>query len=270
MIPRLIHGLFWLTALVVGCASCGAVDLFMECGDKIKGETQDREFKPRGAIDVLAWGWGMSQSSTTYQGGGSGAGRPSFQDLSFVKWLDKATPPLMKTLALGTRIPSCKLTCRKAGYVGQKYIQITMTDCIVTSISTGGTGAEDRFTEYVTLNFAAVKTEYFQANSLGIDVSAGLFNWDIAANSWIDAGAGGGGEVPENIRASVVYVSGQSTAKLSWPSVVGKTYRISSAASIDAAFAPWGEIGSAPGATATSIDVPLSGLQRLFRVDVVP
>ena len=68
-----------------------------------------------------------------------------------------------------------------------------MTDCIVTSISMGGTGAEDRFTESVTLNFAAVKTEYFQANSLGIDVPAGLFSWDIAANSWIDTGDGGGG-----------------------------------------------------------------------------
>ena len=81
---------------------------------------------------------------------------------------------------------------------------------------------------------------------------------------------GVGGEVSENIRASLVYVAGLATAKLSWPSVVGKTYRISSAASIGAAFAPRGQIASAPGATTTAIDVPVSGLQRLFRVDVVP
>ncbi len=238
----------------------------MECGDKIKGETQDKEFKAKGAINILAWNWGMSRSGTIHTGGAGGAGKPSFQDLSFVKRSDKATPPLMNSLALGARIPSCKLTCRKEGDRGHKYIEITMTDCIVASISVGGTSAEDGFSEFVTLNFAAVKTEYFQSDELGPANSAGLFNWDIAANVGIDTG----GEVPGNVRASVVHVAGEATAKLSWPSVVGRTYRVSSAASIDAAFAPWGEIPSAPGATTTSIDVPLSGLQRLFRVDVVP
>jgi hypothetical protein len=46
---------------------------------------------------------------------------------------------------------------RKAGEGQQRYIQITMKEVLVSSISTGGSGGEDRLTENVTLNFAEVK-----------------------------------------------------------------------------------------------------------------
>ena len=40
-----------------------------------------------------------------------------------------------------------------------------MTNVMVTSIGTGGSGGEDRLTENVTLNFAEVKVEYKPQNS---------------------------------------------------------------------------------------------------------
>jgi type VI secretion system secreted protein Hcp len=49
---------------------------------------------------------------------------------------------------------------RKAGEGQKRYIQITMKEVLVTSISTGGSGGEDRLTENVTLNFAEVKFSY--------------------------------------------------------------------------------------------------------------
>ncbi len=173
----------WLVCLVLIILTFrvhGALDIFIECGDKIKGETKDSEFAAKAAIDVLAWSWGMSQSGTTHVGGGAGTGKPSFQDLSFTKYFDKATPALMSHLAIGTHIPTCTLTCRKAGATPQKYIEITMTDCLVTSLSTGGTSSEARHTENVTLNFAKVKVEYFLTNDKGVAVSAGSFTYDIA------------------------------------------------------------------------------------------
>ena len=103
-----------------------AVDMFMEMGDKIKGEAQDKVMKEKGAIDVLSWSWGMSQSGTTHMGSGGGAGKANFQDLSFTKYVDKATHAIMTALAKGSHIPECKLTCRKAGEGQQKYIEITM------------------------------------------------------------------------------------------------------------------------------------------------
>ncbi len=160
-----------------------AVDMFMEMGDKISGETKDKEFSKKKAIDVLAWSWGMSQSGSFHEGGGGGAGKASFQDVSFTKWVDSSTPALMIHLAKGTHIPECKLTCRKAGEGQQRYIEITMKKCIVSSLSTGGSGGEDRLTENVTLNFAEVNYEYFVQDDKGVTKSSGKFPWSIEANA---------------------------------------------------------------------------------------
>src|SRR5262245_41969415 len=162
-----------------------AVDMFIELGDKIKGESQDKEFKGKGACDVLAWSWGMSQSGTTHMGGGGGSSKANFQDISFTKYLDKASTALMIALAKGSHIDECKLTCRKAGEGQQKYIEVTMNECIVSSISTGGSGGEDKLTENVTLNFAKVTFEYFVQDDKGATKSGGKLAWDIAGNAAI-------------------------------------------------------------------------------------
>ncbi len=159
-----------------------AVDMFMEMGD-IKGESQDKDFKGKGAIDVIAWSWGMSQSGSFHAAAGGGSGKASFQDISFTKWVDKSSPKLMLALAKGTHIAECKLTCRKAGEGQQKYIEITMKPCLVTSLSTGGSGGEDRLTENVTLNFKDVAFQYYVQDEKGNTKLGGEFGWDIAANS---------------------------------------------------------------------------------------
>ncbi len=160
-----------------------AVDMFIEMGDKIKGETQDKDFKSKGAIDVVAWSWGMSQSGSSQMGGGSGAGKANFQDLSFTKYVDKSSTALMIALAKGSHIAECKLTCRKAGEGQQKYIEITMKQVLISSLSTGGSGGEDRLTENVTLNFGQVSFEYFMQDKAGKTASGGKLAWDIAGNT---------------------------------------------------------------------------------------
>ena len=159
-----------------------AIDMFLNMGQNIKGETQDSKQKAAGDIDILAWSWGMSQSGSTNIGGGAGAGKANFQDISFTKYIDKSSTALMIALAKVSHIEECKLLVRKAGEGQQKYLEITLTTVIVTSLSTGGSGGEDRLTENVTLNFAAVKFEYFTQNNKGVTVSGGIFNFDIAGN----------------------------------------------------------------------------------------
>jgi type VI secretion system secreted protein Hcp len=160
-----------------------AVDIFIELGDEIKGETRDREFSAKNAVDVLAWSWGASQSGTTHMGSGGGSGKASFQDLSFTKFVDSASPALLIHLAQGSHIETAKLTCRKAGEGQQKYIEMTLKEVIVSSVSTGGSGGEDRLTENVTLNFREVKFEYFKQDATGATASAGIFAYDIAKNA---------------------------------------------------------------------------------------
>ncbi|MDE2081620.1 MAG: type VI secretion system tube protein Hcp [Burkholderiales bacterium] len=160
-----------------------AVDMFINMGDKIKGETQDAAQKKTNDIDVLAWSWGMSQSGTTHMGKGGGAGVVNVQDLSITKYVDTASSAIMVALAKGSHTPKMKLLVRKAGEGQQQYITIEMDEVMITSVSTGGSGGEDRLTENVTLNFAKVKFDYYVQDDKGATKSAGTFHWDIAGKA---------------------------------------------------------------------------------------
>ena len=159
-----------------------AMDMFINMGAKIKGETRDKVQGPKGDIDVLSWSWGMSQSGSSHTGGGAGAGKANFQDLSFTKYIDSATQALMGALAKGSHIDKVTLLVRKAGEGQHNYVQIDMKEVIVSSLSTGGSGGEDRLTENVTLNFAEVAFDYFKQDAKGAVASAGIFKWKIAEN----------------------------------------------------------------------------------------
>jgi type VI secretion system secreted protein Hcp len=156
-----------------------AVDMFIKIG-AVKGESVDH--KHAGEIDVLAWSWGLSQSGTTHAGPGAGAGKVNVQDLSFTKWVDSASPALMLACCTGKHYPEATLVVRKAGDKPLEYLSIKMTDLIVTSVSTGGSGGEDRLTENVTLNFAKVELDYVPQDAKGGDGAKVPMVFDIAKN----------------------------------------------------------------------------------------
>lgn len=157
-----------------------AVDMFIQIGD-IKGESEDSVHKEK--IDVLAWSWGMSNSGTTHTGGGGGAGKVNVQDLSFTKWVDSSSNALIMSACKGTHHPEALLIVRKAGGTPVEYIKIKMTEVLVTAVSAGGSGGEDRLTENVTLNFAQFKYEYQPQDKAGAPLGgAKEAGWDIAGN----------------------------------------------------------------------------------------
>jgi type VI secretion system secreted protein Hcp len=158
-----------------------AMDMFLDLG-KIAGESVDKTHA--GKIDVLAWSWGMSQSGTFHTASGGGAGKANFQDISFTKYIDKASCALMSCVATGEHIPKAKLIVRKAGGSGPlEYFLLTMEKCLVSSYSTGGSGGEDRLTENVSLNFAKFEIEYLVQKEDGTGEKAGNLSFDIAANA---------------------------------------------------------------------------------------
>jgi type VI secretion system secreted protein Hcp len=157
-----------------------AMDMFMDLG-KIKGESRDKTHKEK--IDVLAWSWGMSNSGSAHAGGGAGAGKVNVQDLSFTKYLDKASPDLQLACCKGTHLDDATLIVRKSGDKPLEYLKITMNEVMVTAVSTGGSGGEDRLTENVTLNFAKVKVEYVEQTKEGGVGAKPDYIWDIAANA---------------------------------------------------------------------------------------
>jgi len=164
-----------------------AVDMFLLFPDAagIVGESQDKDTKfNKKAIDVLAWSWGMSNSGTAHMGGGAGAGKVNVQDLSVTKYVDKSSPNLMLKCCTGEHITDATLTVRKAGTTPLEYIVIKLKEVMITSVSTGGSGGEDRLTENISLNFAKVEFDYQPQKADG-SKDGGVLDckWDIAANA---------------------------------------------------------------------------------------
>lgn len=131
--------------------SMAAVDMFLKLAD-IPGESTDS--KHRNEIDVLAWTWGMTQPGNVI----IGPGKPVIQDISFSKYVDASTPLLLTAGITGKSIPSAILTVRSAGLF--EYLKISLTNVMVSSISSGGNNGQDRFTENVTFSFEEFKIDY--------------------------------------------------------------------------------------------------------------
>jgi type VI secretion system secreted protein Hcp len=158
-----------------------AVDMFIKIGD-IKGESRDT--KHAGEIDVLAWSWGMSNSGTTHMGGGGGSGKVNVQDISITKYVDSSSNALLKACCEGKHYDDAKLVVRKAGGTPLEYIIIEMKEVLITAVSGGGSGGEDRLTENVTLNFAEFKFSYQEQDPKGA-AKGGLkeYGYKIAENA---------------------------------------------------------------------------------------
>ena len=153
-----------------------ASDIFAKIGD-IKGESLDDKHKDE--IEVLSFSWGVANPANI--GGGGGAGRATFHDLSFTHTIDKASPKLLQACATGAHLKEATITHRKAGKGQQEYLIIKMNDIIITGVSlgdnSGGAGSEN-----VSLAFAKVDLEYRPQNPNGTLEPGIHFKFDIKAN----------------------------------------------------------------------------------------
>ncbi len=156
-----------------------AMDIFLKI-DGIDGESADRTHKD--SIDVLAWSWGASQSGTMHAGGGGGAGKVNVQDLSVTKYVDRSSPDLILACCNGKHFTKATVTMRKAGENPVEYLKIHMEDLLISSVSTGGSGGEDRLTENISLNFAKIKVEYTEQDAKGGPGKQYNMGFDIRQN----------------------------------------------------------------------------------------
>ena len=155
-----------------------ASDIFAKIGD-IKGESLDAKHKDE--IEVLSFSWGVTNAGVTSAGGGGGAGKAHFQDLSIVHNIDKASPVLMQACATGTHLKEATIIHRKAGKGQQEYLIVKMNDIIITGVTHGGSTGQPG-SETVSLAFAKVDIEYKPQKADG-SLDAGIhFKYDLKAN----------------------------------------------------------------------------------------
>ncbi len=133
---------------------------------KMEGNSVHKGYE--GQIHVLSWSWGLSQTGTTHHGTGGGSGKVNVQDLSFTHYVDPATPALIQACAKGTHFDKITLTmCKASGDDPIEYLKLELENCIISSVSTGGSAAEDQLTENVTLNFAKFSCTFQDQDSKG-------------------------------------------------------------------------------------------------------
>jgi type VI secretion system secreted protein Hcp len=155
-----------------------ATEIFAKIGD-IKGESLDSKHKDE--IEVLSFAWGVSNPGPTSPGGGSGVGKPTFQDLTIVHGIDNATPALLLACATGRRINEATISHRKAGANQQDYLIVKLSE--VTIISVGQTGAEDHpYAESVTLKYNKVDLHYRRQKPDGSLDAGQHFKYDLKTN----------------------------------------------------------------------------------------
>ena len=155
-----------------------AMQIFARIGD-IKGESHDAKHKDE--IEVLSFSWGVTNAASTGSGGGAGAGKPTFQDLSIVHNIDKASPKLLEACATGTHLKDATITHCRAGKSQHEYLIVKMNDVIITAVTHGGPVGQPA-PETVSLAFAKVDFEYKPQRPDGTLDPGIHFKYDLKAN----------------------------------------------------------------------------------------
>ncbi|MDQ2667032.1 MAG: type VI secretion system tube protein Hcp [Gemmatimonadota bacterium] len=155
------------------------VDYFLKI-DGIEGESGDAKHK--GEIELESFSFGGSQAGTAGYGGGGGAGKVQLQDFHFIKKVDKASAKLFLHCCNGQHIKMATLVARKAGKDQQEYLKITLSDCMVSSFTAGGSQGSVVPSDQISLNFSKVEMEYKEQKADGSLAGAVKSGWDVKSN----------------------------------------------------------------------------------------
>jgi type VI secretion system secreted protein Hcp len=139
--------------------------------DGIDGEATDAKHKEW--IEVLSF----SQSIHRGDSGSSARTTASavFEDIVLTKELDKSSPKLAESIAMGKVIPKVEFELTSSAGTYYKY---ELTNVMVTSYSVSG-DADERPTEQVSLNFEQIKTTYTEYGSDGSKKGNAETTWKV-------------------------------------------------------------------------------------------
>jgi type VI secretion system secreted protein Hcp len=167
-------------AILIGgqALSSGRAEGFLTI-DGIKGESTDS--KHAGAIDIMSFSFGVTNSGSTSIGGGSGAGRASFSSFKFNKLYDATSPALFEGTATGEHFKSATFAFRRSGADQAEFLKIKLSDVLVTGYQQGGT-KEPPLLEGVELDASKIDIEYKPQRADGSLGSSIRSSYDLKAN----------------------------------------------------------------------------------------
>ncbi|MEP6990745.1 MAG: type VI secretion system tube protein Hcp [bacterium] len=156
-----------------------AVDYFLKI-DGIEGESADSKHKNE--IELESFSWGASQAGHVSGGAGMGAGKVVMQDFHFTTKTSKASPKLLLACCNGQHVKMATLVARKAGKEQAEYLKVTLSDVLVSSITSSGSQGNIVPVEQVSLSFGKVEIEYKDQKADGTLGGATKAGYDLKAN----------------------------------------------------------------------------------------
>jgi len=141
----------------------------------LQGESTQEGFEDQ--IEILSFSWGVSQAGGFSYGTGGGVSKANVQDLSLSFRQNAASPAIMEKCATGDHLDGATLTCLKAGGTQEVYMTVELTDVVISSYQTGGSG-DDMPIESMSLNFAKVVQKYQEQDADGKSVEKGTGTWN--------------------------------------------------------------------------------------------
>lgn len=158
-----------------------AFDAFVKI-DEIDGESSDEKHKDWIEIKSCDSRITQKMSTTASSAGGATAERASFQDFTFTKDLDKASPKLALACADGTHIDEIVVEFCRAGTEKIKFMEFKLTNCIISDYKMIADGRSFPL-EGIAINFGRIQWSYTQQKRQGGGAAGSVAaGWDLEKN----------------------------------------------------------------------------------------
>jgi type VI protein secretion system component Hcp len=126
-----------------------------------EGESTDKFFSTKKAVELSSIAFGVAQAETTGSGStGASAGKAKFEEFTVEKGVDLASVPLYVACCAGAHFPTVMLAIRKAGGSNMIYVQYVFRRVFVTGINWAGGGGEELCKETVKFKYGAMGIQY--------------------------------------------------------------------------------------------------------------
>lgn len=132
-------------------------------------------------MEMLAWSNGLSQACIP----GGGSCKPNVQDFSFTVYYSAAVIKAKQMLLQGLQLQSVDIAFRK-GPATFDFLKIRMENVVITSVSEGGSGGEDKFLVNMTFSPAKIAWQFTATKADGTAAGKTSTGWDLLGNTpWI-------------------------------------------------------------------------------------
>jgi type VI secretion system secreted protein Hcp len=156
----------------------GNVDIYCQVAG-VTGESQDANHM--GWIIVDSISGGVANAGAMAYGGGGGSGKSQWQDLTVLCKFDKCYPTLMQLCASGQHVASVVISACKAGGTQQEFLNIKLTDVLISALSMAGTSSTEPMFD-CSFNFAQIVVTGTPQSNLGTAGAAVVAGWNVKQN----------------------------------------------------------------------------------------